>query len=69
MKPLIEATPESIGRRPGTHMAQNRKRTRTTPRVMLILKQASSRARRHETLAQKMATTVMTHLTEQYTNA
>ena len=41
----------------GTHLAQTRERKRTTPRVTLILKQASSTNRRRETLAQKMAKT------------
>ena len=39
-------------------MAQTRERMRMTLRMILILKQVSSRARRHETLAtKKMATT------------
>ena len=38
-------------------MAQTRGLMRTTHRVILILKQASSRAMRQKTLAQKMATT------------
>ena len=35
---------------------------RTTPRVILILKQASSAARLHKTLAQKMAMTVASEM-------
>ena len=49
---------EKVERRSGTHLAKTSKeRMRTTPRVMLILMQASLRVRLHETLAQKMATT------------
>ena len=40
-------------------MAQTSERMRMTPRVILILMQVSSRARRHKTLAQKVATTVV----------
>ena len=43
----------------GTNQATNE--DRTTPRVSLILQRASCRARRHETLAQKMVMT-MTYL-------
>ena len=58
MNPLIQGTPEPFRRGPGTHLAQTRERMRTTPRVILILKQASSVARQFKTLAQKLATTV-----------
>ena len=58
MNPLIQGHSGTAPRRPGTHMAQTRERMRTTPRVILILKRAFCRARRHETLAQKMAMTV-----------
>ena len=51
---------EPFRRRPGTHLAQTRERMRMTPRMILILKRASSRARPHETLAQKTAKTVFT---------
>ena len=43
---------------PGTHFVLSRERRSTTPRVVLILKQASSTTRRHKTLAQKITTTV-----------
>ena len=39
-------------------MAQTREQMSTAARVILILKWASCRDRRHETLAQKMATTM-----------
>ena len=39
-------------------MAQTREQMSKTARVILILKRASCRDRRHETLAQKMATTM-----------
>ena len=49
---------EKLNEDPGTHLAKtSRERMRTTPRVILILIQASVRVRLHETLAQKMATT------------
>ena len=44
---------------PGTHVTQTRERMMTTPRVILIVKHASSRARQRETLAQKTVTTVV----------
>ena len=43
---------------PETQTWKTRERNRTTPRVILILKQASSAARIHKTLAQKLALTV-----------
>ena len=51
------ATPEILRRRPGTHLIQTRERMRTTPRVILILKQAVSAASWFETLAKKPAVT------------
>ena len=53
------ATPEILRRRPGTHLIQTRERIRTTPRVILILKQAVSAARWFETLAKKPAVTLL----------
>ena len=53
----FRATPEPLRRRPGTHWVQARERMRSTPRVILILKQASSITRWHKTLARKMAMT------------
>ena len=62
MNPLIQGhSGTALERSPGTHMAQTRERMRMTPRVIIILKQASFRARLHTTLAQKMATTIVTH--------
>ena len=58
MDPLIQGYAGTAPRRHGSHLAQTRERMRTTPRVILILKQASSTTRRHETLEQKMATTL-----------
>ena len=46
-----------LRRRPRTHMAQTGEPMRTNPRLILLLKQASFRARLHTTLAQNMATT------------
>ena len=57
LNPLFQGTPELLRRRPGTHLVQARERMRTTPRVILFLKQASFRARLHIIMAQKMATT------------
>ena len=59
MNPLIQGYSGTVRRRPGTHLVKARQRMRTTPRVILILKQASSTTRRRKTLAQKMATTHM----------
>ena len=50
-------TPEPFREHSGTQTWKTRERMRTTPRVILILKQASSAARLHKTLAQKFATT------------
>ena len=58
MNPLIQGHSGTLRRRLGTHMAQSSEQMRTTPRMILILKQIFSRPRRHATLAQKMATTV-----------
>ena len=58
MDPLIQGYAGTAPRRHGSHLAQTRERMRTTPRVILIPKQASSTTRRHETLEQKMATTL-----------
>ena len=44
-------------RRPETHIAPTREQMKTTPRVIFILKQASSATGWHKTLAQEMATT------------
>ena len=57
MNPLIQGHSEPLRRRHRTDLAQTRERMKTTPRVVFILKQASSTTRRRETLAQKTATT------------
>ena len=57
LNPLSQATPEPLRRRSGTYRTQNMERMRTTPRVILVLKKASLRARLHKTVAQKMAMT------------
>ena len=57
MNPLILGHSEPLWRRPGTRSVQARERMMTTPRAILILKRASSAARLHKTLAQKLATT------------
>ena len=58
MNPLLQGhsgiTPEPSR----NALIQARERMRTTPRMILILKRASSTVRWHKTLAQKMATTV-----------
>ena len=54
---LVQGHSRTAQRRPGTNLAQTRERTRTTPRVILILKQTSSAVRQHKKLAQKLATT------------
>ena len=53
LNPLIQATPEPLRRRPGTHMKQTKEHIWTTRREILILKQASFVARGREILAQK----------------
>ena len=58
MNPLIQGTPEPPRRHIGTHSVRARERMRTTPKVIFILKRASSATRRRKTLAQKMNTTV-----------
>ena len=50
------ATPEPLRRPTGTHWVQARELMRTTPRMILILKRASSTATWREILAQRMAT-------------
>ena len=50
-------TPEPFLEHSGKQTWKTRERMRTTPRVILILKQASSEARLHKTLAQNLATT------------
>ena len=54
---------EPLRRRLEMHLAQTRERMRTTPRVILNLKQAYSAARLHETLAPKLATTWLQEFT------
>ena len=49
--------PEPFREHSGTQMWKTRERMRTTPGVILILKQASSAARLHKTLAQKLHVT------------
>ena len=51
MNPLIQGHSGTAPGRPGAHLAQTMERMRTNPRVILILKQASSTARLHKTLA------------------
>ena len=46
-----------LPRRPGAQLAWIKQRMRTTPGVIILLKQASLRVRLHEILAQKMAST------------
>ena len=53
--PQIKTHSETV---PGTFW-KTKERMRTTPRVILILKQASSAARLHKTLAQKTVVTVV----------
>ena len=50
------ATPQPLRRRPGTQWVQCREQMRTIPRLIFILKQASSPTRWRKTLVQKMAT-------------
>ena len=49
--------PKPFREHSGTQTWKTRERMRTTPRVTLILKQASSATRLHETLAQKIVVT------------
>ena len=49
--------PKPFREHSGTQTWKTRERMRTTPRVILILKQASSAARLHKTLAQKIVVT------------
>ena len=53
----FKATPEPLPRRPGRHTTLTREQMRTIPKVIFILKRASLRVRRDETLAQKMIKT------------
>ena len=59
MKPLIQGHSGTAPETSRDEFAQTRERMRTTTIVILVLKQASSTTRRHETLAQKMATTII----------
>ena len=58
MNPLIQGHCRTTPETSRNNMALTSERVMMTPGVILILKQASCGARRHETLAQKMATTV-----------
>ena len=54
-------SPEPFREHSETQMWKTRERMRSTRRVFLILKQASSAARLHKTLAQKLALTVRSY--------
>ena len=56
--------PKPFREHSGTQTWKTRERMRTTPRVTLILKQESSAARLHKTLAQKSVVTVPPHRLE-----
>ena len=58
MNPLLQGQSEILQRRPGMHLIQTRERMRTTPRVILILKQAFSTVSGSKTLAKKTAVTI-----------
>ena len=58
--------PKPFREHSGTQTWKTRERMRTTPRVILILKQASSAARLHKTLAQKIVVTWWQELREKF---
>ena len=53
----FRGTPEPLRRCPGAHSAQTREQMRTSPRVILVLKQATFTSRRRRSPARKMAMT------------
>ena len=57
--------PKPFREHSGTQTWKTRERMRTTPKVILILKQASSTARLHKTLAQKIVVTVVCQIFEE----
>ena len=57
MNPLLPGHSGTTPEPTRNALCNNRERMRTTPRIILILKQVSSMVRRHETLARKMTMT------------